>query len=518
MGPPNFDVFQEAWPNNDRNLWFGIYDGVLYDVIEGGALVLKPSVASSWSMDDKALTLKIRQDVPWHDTKYGNLTVDDIMFSWTRASAAGTKWTRADVFTTNWQMDKMSAPDKETIVLPWKTKDARWATVLRDVELNSKKQFDDKGADYQNVTGMGTGPFKLKAMVADDSMTLEAVPSHWRETSNVATVKAFQVPEEAARIAMIKTGEADVVQMGLQSAKAIDGLKGVRFFSGPVTGTTGAQIALTGLYYQKTDFKGAPTNRVPLTKLQWVGDPAVTDPKSPKHMDNARKVRLAMAMSIDRESLVRNILAGQGAPQYIWNFGPGHPRWTPEIAKKYTIPYDVAGAKKLLAEAGYPNGFDFEFWIPSGLTDVLVNLCQAMVPMFQAAGLNPKVSQTAYTTVRPQLLARTIDKAWCWQENGWNLDPANVLYRLNTIDVWNVGMEIGETEPVYREIYAAPTVEERWKVIEGKFAPWYYDFLPGFQTVSFVNPIVLGPKIGDYPVRLFAESYPRDLWLLKLTQ
>jgi len=402
--------------------------------------------------------------------------------------------------------------------MPWKTKDARWYTVLRDVELSSKKFFDAKGADFMNVNAVGTGPFKLKSMVADDNMVLEAVPNHWRETSNVATVKVLQVPEEAARIAMIKTGEADIIHMGLQSAKAIEGAKGVRFQGGPVTGTSGIQVALTGLYYQATDFKGQPTNRVPLTKLPWVGDPAVTDTKSPKHMDNAKKVRHAMAMMIDRESMVRNILVGQGNPQYIWNLGPGHPRWTPELDKKWSIPYDVAGAKKLLAEAGYPNGFEFEFWVPSGLSDVLTNLCQAMVPMFQAGGLKPTVSQTAYTTVRPQLLARTIDKAWCWQENGWNLDPANVLYRFNTIDVWNVGVEVGETEPIYREIYAGATIENRWKTIIDKFAPWYYDFLPGFQTVSYVNPLVIGPRIGEYQMRLFAESYPRDLWNLKLAQ
>ncbi len=277
VGPINYELFVLVWPYNDRNQWLGIQDTVWYTELENGNQVLKPSVASSWELKGDGLVLKIRQDIPWHDPALGKLTVDDVLHSWERATAEGTKWTRAEEFRTNYKVAEMKALDSETIFLPWNKRNLKWFTIPRDVTIQSKKLFDQYGADYVNTHPMGTGPFKVKEHVSDDHLYLEAVAPHWRETPKIAEFHVLEVPEEATRIAMLKTGEADSIQFGIQNLKEVKSIPGAKIWNGPTLGRGGFQIAPTGQYYQKTDEFGNPTNRVPLVEL-WPPALPVDDP------------------------------------------------------------------------------------------------------------------------------------------------------------------------------------------------------------------------------------------------
>ncbi|MDP2952735.1 MAG: ABC transporter substrate-binding protein, partial [Chloroflexota bacterium] len=304
----------------------------------------------------------------------------------------------------------------------------------------------------------------------------------------------------------------DIIQVGMNNLKTLLAIPGAWAKTKPALTRSGAQVALAGQYYMAVNDTGKPTGRVPLTNLPWVGDPA--DPAS---MAKARKVRWAMAISIDRQKIVDSILGGKGDPHYWWNMGPGHPRWTPEM-EKYAIPYNPTEAKKLLAEAGYPKGFDFEFWIPTGLDPVLGEMCQALIPMFQAVGLNPKVDNAAYTAVRPKLLARTIDKAWCWGEAGWDTDIWG-LYRFHTRAVWNNGIEYAQALEMEKKILGSPTVDEAYKVIAQEWIPWLYETVPMFQTVSYPPMWGVGPRVTDWPISFMSglqNAYPRQTWRITL--
>jgi peptide/nickel transport system substrate-binding protein len=511
VGPINYELFVLVWPYNDRNQWLGIQDTVWYTELEGASEVLRPSVAESWDLGEEGITVKIRQDIPWHDPSLGNLTVDDVLHSWSRATAEGTKWTRAEEFRANFDVDAMEALDAETIYVPWNERNLKWFTIPRDVTIQSKTLFDTQGADYVNTTPMGTGPFKVIEHRSDDILSLEAVVPHWRETPKIALLDVVEIPEEAIRISMLETGEADSIQFGIQNLTQVGAIERTQILSNPALGRTGFQIAMTGQYYQPTDENGNPTNRTPLTDLPWVGDPS-----DPQDMENALKVRRAMAMAIDRQGIIEGFLGGVGDEHYFWNMGPGHPRWTDEMQENWGIPYDPEGARALLAEAGYADGFEFDYFIPSGLSSTIEEVGEGLLPMFEDIGLRPTVQKAAYTAMRPNMLTREMNNVWIWGETGWNLDPTAVLYRFSTRAVWNVGVEYEEVLGFEDGIIGAESSEAAWDVVTGEWLPWFHENLPTFQTVSYSSPIVIGGRIKTWPQRWNDNRWGRDPQLIEL--
>ncbi len=506
IGPRNYELYQLVWPWNDRNQFMGVYDTLFYDDRRtGAASLLNPSVASAWRFTDAALVLTIRSDVAWHQTRYGNVTVPDVLHSMERSAKEGTKWTRAEAFTTNFKVGAITQTGPNEITLPWNKRDLRWRSVPRDITLQSLKFFQEAGPDDMNLTPMGTGPYKVLDHQSDNIMRLEATDKHFRDRASVKFIDVLDTPEETVRVAMLKTGQADIIQMGMPSIPAIKQITGAQLLMGPATGLDGAQIVPSGQYYQTAAEDGKATARTPLTQLPWVG----TTP------DKGLKVRQAMSMAIDRQALVDTVLGGLGQKHYHWNLGPGHPRWTPELEKKFAIPYDVAAAKKLLAEAGHANGFNFTFFIPSGLSSTLEQVCQAMIPMFSAAGMNATVDKSAYSSVRPKMLARSIDVVWCWQESGWSVDP-DVLYRFSTRAVWNPGIEYNEPLDFESRILSKSDAEESWKIIIDEWLPWFQKTLPSFQTVGFAAPIAVGGRIKEWPMRVHSNRWPMDPFLIRL--
>ena len=135
--------------------------------------------------------------------------------------------------------------------------------------------------------------------------------------------------------------------------------------------------------------------------------PWAADPADKVAWARARKVREAMNLAVDKNTIVKTIIAGQGTPAKYCYAVPGSafddPQWK-------AVPYDAARAKKLLAEAGYPNGFEF----PLLLVEVpgrpgVPEVGEAVAQYWQAIGLRPKLQRADYTaTVRPPLLQRQL--------------------------------------------------------------------------------------------------------------
>src|SRR5262249_32941493 len=184
-----------------------------------------------------------------------------------------------------------------------------------------KKYLERVGDEGFKKAPVGAGPYKFVSFTPGVELVLEAFEQYWRKVPNVKRVVLRAIPDEATRLAALKRGEVDIA-FAIRGALAED-----------LRRTAG--LTLKPNVGQAT---------------QWVYFPDQWDPKSPWH---DRCVRLAVNHAIDRPGINRAETLGYS--RIIWSIVPNHFEfyWQPPA-----YPHDPARAKQLLAEAGYPNGFD----------------------------------------------------------------------------------------------------------------------------------------------------------------
>ncbi|OLC00919.1 MAG: hypothetical protein AUH30_01375 [Candidatus Rokubacteria bacterium 13_1_40CM_68_15] len=184
-----------------------------------------------------------------------------------------------------------------------------------------KKYLERVGDEGFKKHPIGAGPYRFVAFKPGIELTLEAFDGYWRKTPSVKTLVMRAVPDETTRLAALKRGEVDVAYS--------------------ITGPLAEELRRTpGLTLVPTIFT---FNVWLLFTDQW-------DPRSPWH---DRRVRLAANHAIDRQAINQAVYLGLGKVGASFIPSAMEYYWAPPA---YT--YDVARAKQLLAEAGYPNGFD----------------------------------------------------------------------------------------------------------------------------------------------------------------
>jgi len=506
VGPRVYEQFQLTWPYSQRNHNLGIYETLMdFDGVD-----MSPLIAKSWELNSSGITFKIRDDVPFHDTYWGNVTPEDVVFSYERTGAEGTKHTLGQVISQVY--DTFTVIDSETVKMTFKKEDIRWAGAHQlngnPVLIQSKKLFDAKGEDVAGLTANGTGPYRVIDHVTDDIIELEAVEDHWARNAFIKNIDIIEVPEEATRVAMLSTGEADIIQIGLPSVAEVEAVSGARLLTGERLGQSGANVYLAGQVYSKAFDDGTPTNRSLDLSIAWIGDP-----NDAADMENARKVRLAMSMAIDRESIIEVLLGGRGCASYLFTTNS----CSPFFQEKWTIPFDIDGAKSLLAEAGYPNGFEFTFFIPTGLDTTRDEIGLALVPMWEAIGLDVKIEKAAYSARRPTMLDRTINDAWIFGHVDAQLRQSYVSMMdfFTTRRVWNPGYEYDKARE-FEDALAPLVQEDAQNAVIAEWLQWVSDTTPDIQIASYKVPWAVGPAVKSWPLTVHAGSWPSELYKLQL--
>ena len=126
----------------------------------------------------------------------------------------------------------------------------------------------------------------------------------------------------------------------------------------------------------------------------WIG--FVDDAES---MEKARMVRWAMSRAIDREGLNDSLVEGLGEVCYLNQISINQPGWQ----DKWEIPYDPEGAKQMLADAGYPDGFEAQLWVgPGGFTAELGDAVAGL--WLKNLNIETTVDRITYTKFRPTLV------------------------------------------------------------------------------------------------------------------
>ena len=402
---------------------------------DDGTLV-GPWLAESWEVnaDASQATVKIRSGVQFHDG-WGELTAQDFAWSLNDTNGAVTPESihgQAGDFAAF--MDAAEATDDRTLVLNFNAPEPRWTTLLFNQAgdafgVFSKKAFDEMGADWMRENVIGTGPFAVQEWRQADSATLIAQDSHWDKTAEVSTLRLIDVPETVARVSALRSGGADWAVLPVREMKDLtrDG------FGVLTTGRqSGVPLNMAGNYWESTLVKtGEPVVHVTYTHdIPWIGNPHKPDdgnnPAGIDDMEQARLVRWAIAMSINRP-LVNESLYGNNASEYhIGMFHVNSPDWD----DKWRIPYDPAKANDYLDMAGYPRDddgkrFDMPIYAFTSVRD-WAEIADTTAGFINQLGIETNVVKVAYSIVRPSLVARsttTPATQWCrsdlWKPYDW---------------------------------------------------------------------------------------------------
>ena len=318
-----------------------------------------PSLAESWTeaKDHLTYTFTLRKGVHFHNGD--PVTADDVKFSWDRYKGASAKLLKDKV-----KEVQVVSPMQVRFVLrePWPDFITFYGTTASGAGWIVPKKYVEKvGDDGFKAAPVGAGPYKVASFKPGVEIVLDAFDGYWRKPPAVKRLVMRSMPEETTRAAALKAGEVDIAYL--------------------LTGPTADEIRKTpGLRLAAPLVSGG----------FWIEMPEQWDPKSPWH---DQRVRLAASHAIDRPAINQAEMLGFG--RLTGNYVP---RIFQFAVPMEPHPYDPAKAKKLLADAGYPNGFDTGDFYPFPPYN---SMGEAILGYLQAVGIKGRMrtmERAAYFT------------------------------------------------------------------------------------------------------------------------
>jgi peptide/nickel transport system substrate-binding protein len=365
-----------------------------------GVTEIYPQLARDWeiSSDAREYTFKLQEGIPFH-FGHGEFTVQDVILTIDQQAsdplagckAALTKFMGAASMTemiANGDMDviddytfKMRLASPQVDVASW------WFNILviPCAAVRSSAQHAAEGDAMFETGPAGTGAYQFVSRTLKETAVFEAVPyDHWRVNPEFKNLKLTSAPEDLTRLAMLLTGEANMVDVPkVLHQQAIDG--GMEVIESPLP-SVGLTILPLGQYY--------------VSEVNW--NPDAEPWAAPGETGNL--VREALNRAINREQIINELFKGRGEPMYNtiyhnslegWN-----PRWEEEFDTKYG--YDLELAKQLLDQAGFPgdngqNRFSMEVYQSSlpGLPET-IEVAQTVAQSFQDIGIDAKLVEVEF--------------------------------------------------------------------------------------------------------------------------
>ncbi len=421
------DLGSEVWGNDvgggiDDNIRAFTNERLLRAPIEGEESVYQPGLAERWEMSEDGLTwdFYLRQGVQFHKG-WGEFTAEDVLFSFLEIGKPGSTNGLAGTFRIGegGDMGKYEIIDpyhlRMTLLSPSQEFRMGWALSGVDSTMLSKNYYETVGYDYAIQNPVGTGPWQLIEHKPAEYMKYEAVENHWRQTPAFKYLTVKGVPEPSSRLAMLKTGAADLVHIDIENMAELEAA-GLNIKSS--TGAGAVEFQLGGLVL--------PTREHYDPTVPWVmhqDEPeSYYDFKAGEIVEGsewntrALKVRMAFFHAINYDAIIDTIFYGEGVRHQVFQFGAAG---TPGSGERYTrsfeewplTPYDPERARELLVEAGYPDGFELTFHsYPDIRQPKAAEIAEAVTMDLEAIGLTVKRDMTEYAVIRSIWVNR--DSAW----------------------------------------------------------------------------------------------------------
>jgi peptide/nickel transport system substrate-binding protein len=339
LAPTWFDPAEAPGLLTPYMLFYALHDA-LVKPMPGRAAA--PSLAESWTASPDGLVYEfvLRKGARFHNGE--PVTAADVKFSFDRYRGVGAGLLKERVQ----RVDVDGARVRFRLTRPWPDFMTYYTNSTAADWIVPRTYVEKVGDEGFKKTPIGAGPYRFVSYTPGVELVLEAFEGYWRKVPSVKRLVFRVIPDESSRLAALKRGEVDIVYS--------------------VRGALAEELQRTKGLTLKATFIQSPV---------WIYFADQWDAKSPWH---DRRLRLAVTHAIDRETL------NQAETLGLSKVGSVIPTtfeyyWQPPVPA-----YDVARAKKLLTEAGYPNGLDAGEYFCDGS---YANVGEAVISYLAAVGI-----------------------------------------------------------------------------------------------------------------------------------
>jgi peptide/nickel transport system substrate-binding protein len=350
-------------------------NGIMQHVYEGLVRYnkdfgIEPCLATAWqNVSPTQIRFTLRKNVKFHDGS--PFTADDVVFSYGRIMqpqgtmqiyVQGVKEVKkVDDFTVDLIL---SGPNPVLFknLVDFRIMSRGWSEKNKSANVQDYKAKEDT---YASRNTNGTGPYVLKSWEPDKRILMQANTAWWDKlTGNATEIIYTPIKSDATRVAALLAGDVDLL-----------------------TDLPTQDVARLAKDSKLKVLEGAENRTIFIGLDQFSNELKYSDVKGKNPFKDIR-VRKALNLAVDREAIRRVTMRGLSLPASIM-VAPSVHGWTKDLDKVGAI--DVDGAKKLLAEAGYPNGFSFQLDCPNNRYVNDEEICQALVGMWSRVGLKVKL-------------------------------------------------------------------------------------------------------------------------------
>lgn len=382
-----------------------VYEGL---TARGPKLELVPGLARAWRRTGPTTwRFELRSGVRFHDG--APFTADDVLFSLERAAAPGSDMRayvglvaearRIDELTVDIETTQPAPILPEMLSLVYMM-DREWCEAQGATQPVDKRKGIENAASYR---ANGTGPYRLRSRDPGVRTEFERNPDYWgRIDGNVDRVEFSPIGNDATRVAALVSGDVDLVQpVPVRDIPRLESDPRLRVLQGPELRTIflGMDMASDELRFSSVE------GRNPFRD---------------------RRVRLAMYQAIDIDAIIERIMRGAARPAALL-VAPGVKGHDAALDRRH--PFDPEAARRLLAQAGYADGFEVRMDCPNDRYVNDAEVCQAIAAMFARIGIRIRLDVQTKGIHFPKILARRTSLFML----GWTpatYDAHNALYNL----------------------------------------------------------------------------------------
>ena len=406
---PTLDVHSQ---NNalGNGVHAAVYESLVY--YNSKTLKLEPMLATAWKqVSPTQVQFTLRQGVKFSDGSA--MSAEDVKFSLERAMA---KTSNYSVYTQG--IDKVVVAGPGTVDVFTKAPNPVLLNQLTELRIMSRawaeknkslepKDIKTKEESHAHRNAMGTGPFMVKEWQPDQKLVMVANPHWWGQAAkakpgNVTEIVYTPIKSEATRMAALLSGEVDLVlDPSPQDLQRVQSNPALKVVTGPEN---------------RTIFFGLDQYRDELPGSNIKGKNPLKD----------QRVRQALYQAIDMDAIHKVVMRGmsQNTGTLI---APQVNGYTKRADQRY--PFNVAAAQKLLASAGYQDGFEVDFACPNNRYIGDERICQAVAAMWSKIGVKAKLRTLPLVTYFP-MIQRNEASIYML---GWGVPTFDALYSLQSL-------------------------------------------------------------------------------------